>query len=116
VAGATDLRARRLDRRERAAAAKAAAAMLRMTQREVARTIAEEKVGPGLPAVAMRAKARLDPGSLRRFNELMNELAGLFRAAKGKNEGERMFALTLVLTPVREAGAKNAGRRGEKAV
>lgn len=113
VPGATDLRARRLDRRERAAAARAAKAMLRMTQREVARTIEEETIGPGLPAVAMRAKARLDRASLARFNELLQELAGLFRAAKGKNEGERMFAVTLVLTPVREATKQSAGGRGE---
>lgn len=112
VAGASDLRAKRLDRRERAAAARAAQSMLRMTQREVARTIAEERIGPGLPALVMRAKARLDKASLERFQELMKELGALFRAAKGKNPSERMFALTLVLTPARES--KNAEGRGEK--
>jgi predicted ArsR family transcriptional regulator len=115
VPGSADMRAKRLNRGERAAAAAATRAMLRMTQREVARAIAEERIGPGLPAMAMRAKARLDAAGLARLKELTTEMAALFRTAKGKNAGERMFALTLVLTPARETRARSAaGGRGEK--
>jgi DNA-binding transcriptional ArsR family regulator len=121
--GAGDLRARGagpMSRRERAAAVRAAESMLRVTQREVARAVMGGRIGSGegrAPAVVMRAKARLDKASLARFEELMKEMASLFRGAKGKNQGARMLALTLVLTPARESkvgGADAGNSRGEE--
>jgi DNA-binding transcriptional ArsR family regulator len=107
--GATELRARKtLTTRERSAAAKAAKAMLRLTQREITaalsrRTFARADGYP--PILAIRAKARLDPGAVRRVRELLGEITTLFRDAKGKNQDQRFTAMTVVLTPARETAA-----------
>jgi DNA-binding transcriptional ArsR family regulator len=114
VAGALDLRARKLGAAERASAARAAQSMLRTTQREIVRTLHEEKLGAdrgGVPAIALRAKARLDARTLAEVQRRLLAIARLFRKAKGKNPDRRMLALTVVLTPAREARQGDAVRR-----
>lgn len=106
--------ARALNRREREAAARATAAMLRLTQRELVaatRRAGGEPGAPILPVVAVRAKARLDRDALARARALVGELIALFRAAKGKHVDERPFALTMVLTPSRESVVTSGSRR-----
>jgi hypothetical protein len=88
--------------------------MLRTTQREIVRTLHEEKLGAdrgGVPAIALRAKARLDARTLAEVQRRLLAIARLFRKAKGKNPDRRMLALTVVLTPAREAKQGDAVRR-----
>jgi DNA-binding transcriptional ArsR family regulator len=112
VPGATDLRARKgLTPRERNAATRAATALLRLTQREIATAIKHSGVGPskgGPPKLALRAKARLDPAAVSRLHELLKEITALFCKAKGKNRDQRFLAMTVVLTPAREAGVNTS--------
>ena len=87
---------------ERAAAAKAAGAMLRLTQRELGSAL---RCGGGARPVAVRAKARLDERGEARLRRLIQEMVTLFRRAKGRNAGRPMLALTLVLTPAAQSKA-----------
>src|SRR6185295_9719640 len=111
VVGSTDLRVGRLSRRELDAAARATASMLRLTQREILEAVKDvdctSQTKP--PAMlALRAKARLDAKSLEKLHALLREITQLFRAAKGKNADQRLFAITMVLTPARESASVNA--------
>ena len=111
VPSASDLRAARLTAGERRSAAKAARGLLRVTEREIARTLREERFGRGrepVPALAVRAKGRLDPAAVEKLHRLLRQMMGIFRAAKGKNPDQRMLALTVVLTPAQVAGAEAA--------
>lgn len=99
-----DLRARRaLSPRERESATRAARALLRLTQREIAHSMRHEDfAASAVPvALAIRAKARLSDAKLRRLHTLVQAVCNLFRQAKGKHPHSRPLALTLVLTPTR---------------
>lgn len=97
-----------LSRREREYATRAAQALLRMTQREVARAMRHEDFSRSQTPVAMaiRAKARLDTAGMKQLHALIQELCDLFRASKGKNLDQRPTAVTLVLTPTRDSTAR----------
>lgn len=98
--------ARRGSGAERSAATRAIQAILRLTGREAAAALEDPETrfdGPLRELVGFRGKARLDRAQLRRANELVDELEALLRSAKGGSEDLPLYALTLVLTPAREA-------------
>jgi hypothetical protein len=104
--------ARRLSRRDLTEAERAAGAMLRLTARELCAAVrAAEPPHRGAPRemVAMRGKVRLAPAGLRRVNALLDELQELLRA--GGSPGQKLFALTIVLTPARDGAAPPPRRR-----
>jgi len=99
--------ARRGSCRDRAVAARAIGAMLRLTAREASAAVVDRGTrvdGERRELIGFRGKARLDDAQLRRANELIDELEALLRAAKGASREVPLYALTLVLTPAREAG------------
>lgn len=53
-------------------------------------------------------KARLTWAQLRRANELIDRLEALLREAKGESPAVPLYAMTLVLTPAREAGESDS--------
>jgi DNA-binding transcriptional ArsR family regulator len=92
---------------DRRAAIRALDAMLRLTSREV-RAIAaspELTTDDSLRPIAVRGKARLTARQLARVNELIAEAVDLLRSATRSASGARLYALTVVLTPVLEAPA-----------
>lgn len=96
------LKARRLSPPERAAAERAASALLRLTRREISfaiRSGQERARGP----IVLRGKARLGRGELDRAQALIREIALLFRRAQGRNASAPLYSVTLVLTPSLEA-------------
>jgi DNA-binding transcriptional ArsR family regulator len=108
--GPAPMRGRSLDARERAAVARATAAMLRLTQREVVaatQRTAARAGGRRTAVVAVRAKARLDARTLARVRRLLDQLVGIFRAAKGRHRDQPPCALTMVLTPARQSAPAN---------
>ena len=54
--------------------------------------------------IGMRGKARLTEAQLRRANKLIDQLEALLTDAKGDSPADPLYALTVVLTPAREAG------------
>lgn len=108
--------ARRDSPSDRDAAAKALRAILRLTGREAAAALADPATsfrGPQREMIGFRGKARLTGAQLRRANELIDELEALFRDAKGGSAALPLEALTVVLTPAREAGAVGRGTEQE---
>lgn len=65
---------------------------------------AELGVGASARAAAAQCGAELSEAKLERANQLIDELEQLFRPAKGGSTDLPLYALTLVLTPAREAG------------
>lgn len=105
VTEALTVAARASSRPEREAGERAAGAMLRLTGRELARALRE--IGAtGTPGarelLALRGKARLTPAKLQRANALIDELLALF-GEPTPQEDAKLYALTLVLTPSRDA-------------
>lgn len=99
-----------------AAATKAIHAILRLTGREAEAALSDPatRLGGALrEMVGFRGKARLTEAQLRRANELVDELMSLLLAAKGASRGVPLYALTLVLTPAREAGEATPDDRKE---
>lgn len=98
---------------------RAGEAMLRLTQREMVRALKEMgDVGGVIPRAlfAARGKARLTRAKLARVNALINELLAIFAeplAARGAPP--KLYALTVVLTPSRDASAPNRRRRRRRA-
>jgi DNA-binding transcriptional ArsR family regulator len=87
---------------------RAGEALLRLTGRELSRALADIRatgvVVPGAP-LAARAKARLTRAKLARVNALIEELIGLFADDPVAREPPELYALTIVLTPSRDANA-----------
>jgi DNA-binding transcriptional ArsR family regulator len=95
------------------AANRAAQAMLRLTGREIGAAL-RERVGQPSGAqremVALRGKARLGPRDLRRLNALIDRIQAILQNAKGGPQARRMYAVTLVLTPARDAASRADAR------
>jgi len=90
-----------------AAAAKALRAVLRLTAREASAALTDPATrfqGALREMIGFRGKVRLPEAELKRANQLIDELERLFRPAKGGSTDLPLYALTLVLTPAREAG------------
>jgi DNA-binding transcriptional ArsR family regulator len=106
--------ARRDSATDRKAGAKAIQAILRLTAREATAAL-EDPATRFDPArremIGIRAKARLTEGQLRRANELIDQLEALLSKARKESPEDRLYTLTLVLTPARETGNPGAGSR-----
>lgn len=99
--------ARRDSAKDRAAATKAIRAILRMTGRETAAALEDPSTrldGALRELVAFRGKTRLTEAQLQRVNELIDELAAILGGTAEASRDAPLYALTLVLTPAREAG------------
>jgi DNA-binding transcriptional ArsR family regulator len=99
-----------------AAASGAIRAILRLTGREAAAALTDPgtRLGGSLrELVGFRGKARLTEAQLGRVNELIEELTSLLVSAKGASRDVPLYALTLVLTPAREAGDSTSDREEE---
>jgi DNA-binding transcriptional ArsR family regulator len=110
--------ARRTSDTERDAAVRATQALLRLTGREVIAAIASgdvSQVGTERELVALRGKARLGSRDLRRLNALIDQVYGLLVAAKRRSAGQRLYAVTIILTPARMPGRPARSPRGKKA-
>lgn len=97
---------------DRAAATRVLQTILRLTGREVAEALGDSAIrrrGPLREMIGFRGKARLSDAQLRRVNELIDELEGIFRNATSGSTALPLEALTVVLTPAREAGASDSG-------
>jgi len=97
---------------DRAAAARAIGAILRLTGREAAQALEDSATrlrGPLREMIGFRGKARLTEVRLRRVNELIDELEVIFRDAKSGSTELTLEALTIVLTPARDAGVPDPG-------
>jgi DNA-binding transcriptional ArsR family regulator len=104
--------ARRDSPADRSAATKAIRAILRLTAREVTEALEDPGTrfrGPQREMIGFRGKARLTGRQLRRVNELIDELEALFRDAKGDSASLPLEAITVVLTPARNAGNLPSG-------
>ncbi|MEJ2503433.1 MAG: winged helix-turn-helix domain-containing protein [Gemmatimonadota bacterium] len=104
--------ARRSSVAGREAAAKAIGAILRLTGREAAAALKDPTVrsaGPLRELVGFRCKARLDEVGLGRVNALIDELETLLRSRESGATDVPLYALTLVLTPAREAADPRSG-------
>jgi DNA-binding transcriptional ArsR family regulator len=95
-------------------AKRAGHAMLRLTGRELVRALDDVRATgvavPGGPFAA-RGKARLTRAKLARVNALIEELLGLFDAPAERGRTPELYALTVVLTPSRDANAPKRRRR-----
>lgn len=99
--------ARRDSAQERRAGTKAIRAMLRLTAREASAALEDPATrfdGALREMIGFRGKARLTEAQLRRANELIDGLETLLREARGESPAVPLYAVTLVLTPAREAG------------
>lgn len=97
---------------DRTAAARAIRAILRLTGREAAEALEDSATrlrGPMREMIGFRGKARLSDAQLRRVNELIDELEVIFRDAKSGSTELPLEALTIVLTPARDAGGSDSG-------
>jgi len=102
----TAIGARRESARDRKAGAKVIQAILRLTAREATAALEDPATrfdGALREMVGIRGKARLTEAQLRRANELIDELTALLEAGGG-SPAEPLYAVTLVLTPARDAG------------
>lgn len=97
-------------------ARRAGQALLRLTGREMARALEDTpRTGGAVPRAlfAARGKARLTRTQLARVNALIEELLGLFAEAPAEpGQASELHALTVVLTPSRDANAQTRRRRG----
>lgn len=96
---------------DRKGGAKAVQAMLRLTAREATAALEDPATrfdGALREMIGMRGKARLTEAQLRRLNELIDQLEALLREAGGGSPADPLYAVTLVLTPAREAGKAEA--------
>jgi DNA-binding Lrp family transcriptional regulator len=94
---------------------RAAQAALRLTGRELVRAFKDVRAsGARMPRTlfAARGKARLTRANLARVNALIDELLGLFADASAeRGPAPKLYALTVVLTPSRDASAPGRARR-----
>jgi DNA-binding transcriptional ArsR family regulator len=94
---------------------RAGEALLRLTRRELVRALGDIRatgvVVPGA-LLAARGKARLTRAQLVRVNTLIEELLALVTDAPADpRSSAQLYALTIVLTPSRDANAPARGRR-----
>jgi len=107
--------ARRESARDRKAGAKAIQSILRLTAREATAALEDPATrfdGALREMIGIRGKARLTKAQLRRANELIDQLEALLTEARGGSPADPLYAVTLVLTPAREAG--NAEARNQE--
>ncbi|HEY5926410.1 MAG TPA: winged helix-turn-helix domain-containing protein [Kofleriaceae bacterium] len=93
-------------------AKRAGLALLRLTGRELVRAL--DDAGATVPRAlyGARGKARLTPAKLARVNALIEELLGVFAdAPPERGPTPQLYALTVVLTPSRDASAPKRRRR-----
>jgi DNA-binding transcriptional ArsR family regulator len=91
----------------RKAGAKAIQAILRLTAREATAALEDPATrfdGALREMIGIRGKARLTAAQLRRANKLIDQLVALLMEAKEGSPATPLYAVTLVLTPAREAG------------
>jgi DNA-binding transcriptional ArsR family regulator len=108
--------ARRGSPRERKAGAKVLQAMLRLTAREATAALADPATrfdGALREMIGVRGKARFTEAQLRRANELIDQLEALLTEAKSGSPADGLYAVTVVLTPAREAGTTDNRNRGK---
>lgn len=101
-------------RRDLATADRAVGAMLRLTAREVRAAIASgasARTGARRELLALRGKSRLEPQELARLNGQLEAIERLLVRAKARPAG-RLYSLTIVLTPSREAATTVRRARG----
>ncbi|MGE0552494.1 MAG: ArsR/SmtB family transcription factor [Gemmatimonadales bacterium] len=102
------LGARRHDEEELELAVQAAEAMLRLTSREMAAAVRDSptrRLRPERELMALRGKAWLTAVELKRLNRLLDQAYRVLAGGTTKPRGEgRLYALTVVLTPVKPAG------------
>ena len=95
---------------------RAGQAALRLTGRELARALGDVRAAGGAGSrvlFASRGKARMTRAMLARVNALIQELLELFADAPAEaGPASELYALTVVLTPSRDANAPGKGRRG----
>lgn len=96
-------------------ATRAGQALLRLTGRELARALQDGRstgdANLGNPFAA-RGKARLTRTQLARVHALIDELLGLFAdAPTERRSAHKLYAITVVLTPSRDAAAPQKPRR-----
>ena len=98
-------------------AKRAGQAALRLTGRELARALEDMRtIGGANPRAlfAARGKARLTRAKLARVTALIDELLGLFADAPAEGgQAPALYAVTVVLTPSRDANAPRRRRRGK---
>jgi DNA-binding transcriptional ArsR family regulator len=97
-------------------------AMLRLTQRELSRAL-EDGLAPGADkntrVFGARGKARLTAAQLARAGALIDELLALFAdspapAPASRGSRSKLYAITVVLAPTRDANAPATPRRRKK--
>jgi hypothetical protein len=59
--------------------------------------------------LALRGKARLDAKQLQRLNSLIDQIGALLSEDRRRGRGDRVYALTVVLTPARDASVGSGG-------
>lgn len=100
--------------RDRKAGARAIQAILRQTAREATAALEDPATrfdGALREMIGIRGKARFTAAQLRRANELIDQLQALLAEARGESPAGRLYAVTVVLTPAREAGNARARNR-----
>lgn len=108
--------ARHESARDRKAGAKAIQAILRQTAREATAALEDPATrfdGALREMIGIRGKARFTEAQLRRANELIDQLLALLAEARGESSAGRLYALTVVLTPAREAGNAKPRNQGK---
>ncbi|MEZ4588956.1 MAG: winged helix-turn-helix domain-containing protein [Gemmatimonadales bacterium] len=101
------LGARRNDEEELEHAVQAAHAMLRLTSREMAAAVRESpkrRPRPERELMALRGKAWLTAAELKRLNQLLDQAYRVVAGGTKPRGDGRLYALTVVLTPVKPAG------------
>lgn len=102
-------------RTELEVAKRAGQAALRLTGRELVRALEDWRATGAVPRAlfASRGKARLTRAKLAHVNALIDELLGVFADAPAEGgQASELYAVTVVLTPSRDANAPGRGRRG----
>ncbi|NTX08593.1 helix-turn-helix domain-containing protein [Myxococcus sp. CA040A] len=110
-AEALRMRARRATRVEVETEVRAAQSMLRLTGREVEAALRDSRLRRAAPQrelVAVRAKARLSPAALRELNQHLEGIRDVLTRAGASSPRGKAYAVTLVLTPAREAGRSHS--------
>jgi hypothetical protein len=87
--------------------------LLRLTGRELVRALDDVRAtGATAPTLfAARGKARLTRTKLARANALIQELLKLFADPAAGRAASDLYAVTVVLTPTRDANAPTRRRR-----
>ena len=95
-------------------AKRAGLATLRLTQRELVNALDDVRATGAVPRALFtaRGKARLTPARLARATALIDELLALFTdTPTARGPTPKLYAVTIVLTPSRDASAPDQRRR-----